>query len=116
MKNFISMLTTLCIISLMFTNSMAATISETNSDPLTTSQQLLKYLQKIDISDFEGEKTVMVHFILNTDHEILVLSTNDEEFDRRIKTSLNYKKIENYKLDVNESYWLPVTFKKNIRT
>jgi len=96
----------------MTTNSIAATVSEYNSDPLTTSQQLLKHLQKIDISDLEGEKTVRVHFILNENHEILVLSTNDEELDHRIKSSLNYKKIENHELDVYESYWLPVTFKQ----
>jgi len=96
----------------MTTNSIAAPVSEYNSDPTTTSQQLLKYLEKIDISDLEGKKTVMVHFIINEYNEILVLSTNDEEFDRRIKSSLNYEKIENCKLELNESYWLPVIFKQ----
>ena len=112
MKNFISWLTTLCIISVMTTSSIAATVSEYNSDPLTTSQQLLKHLQKIDISDLEKDKTVMVHFIINENHEIVVLSTNDEEFDHRMKTCLNYKKLDNSKLFINKDYWLPITFKQ----
>jgi len=113
MKNFIFSLITLCIISLMTTNSIAASISEYNSDPVPTSQQFKKYLQNIDISDLEGTKTVMVQFIINENSEILVLSTNDEYFDNQIKSHLNYKKIENQELKINMPYWLPVTFKQN---
>lgn len=112
MKNFITGLATLCLVSLMTINSIAVTASEYNSDPITTSQQLLKYLQLIDISDLEEEKTVVVLFIINANNEILVLSTNDDEYDYRIKTGLNYKKLENCELSINTPYWIPIAFKR----
>jgi len=110
MKTFISWLTALSLVAIITTNSMAS-VSELNSDPTTFSQQLLKYLEKIDQTDLSEDKTVIVHFIINSDQEILVISTNDETFDKRIKSTLNYKTLDNHGLSVGGTYVLPITFR-----
>jgi len=43
--------------------------------------------------------------------QIVVLSTNSNDLDSLIKTSLNYKEIAAVNLQVDKKYTVPVTFK-----
>lgn len=62
--------------------------------------------------DFGNETTFKINFIVNSNSEIIVLSTNNTELDNSIKSSLNYKKIAIDNLEYNKVYTLPVTLKK----
>lgn len=49
--------------------------------------------------------------MINDYNEIIVLSTNNEDLDGYLKTSLNDKKIDISKLEYNKEYDLPVVIK-----
>lgn len=112
MKNLKFWLSTFCLVTLFATSTIAASSSDFNSDPTTISEQFQKYLQKIDISELNEEKELLVDFIITAKGEILVLSTNDKVFDKKIKSNLNYRTLKNHDLKVNEKYTVSVTFRK----
>ena len=48
----------------------------------------------------------------SSNNEIVVLSTNNDNLDSMIKTSLNYKSIAAENLEQGRKYTLPVSFQK----
>ncbi|MFZ4800107.1 MAG: hypothetical protein ACOYMA_21635 [Bacteroidia bacterium] len=74
--------------------------------------QIQSYLEKIDFKEFISKDThLIIHFMINDYNEIIVLSTNNEDLDGYLKTSLNDKKIDISKLEYNKEYDLPVVIK-----
>ena len=61
--------------------------------------------------DFDTNTTVHITFMITADKQIVVLSTNSNDLDSLIKTSLNYKEIAAVNLQVDKKYTVPVTFK-----
>lgn len=62
-------------------------------------------------SDME-EARVTLHFTINTKNEIVVLSTNNQDFDGYIKGRLNYQQLERSSAVINKKYTLPLIIRK----
>ena len=74
--------------------------------------QIQTMLKKIEYSKFlEKETKLNISFFINTQSEIIVISTNNKELDSAIKSTLNYKKLALDKLNFNEFYTIPVVIK-----
>ncbi len=109
-KSWFSLLSLALLCSLNLSASSVGTPE--NGNPSSISEQVQKYLQKIDLKNLDEEKTVLVDFMLNDRGEILILSTSDKTMDKTIKSSLNYKTVENHNLNLNSTYTLPIKFRK----
>ena len=87
-----------------------------NANPTSETSKTLKELKtiiqdlNIDITSLD-QTTVKVRFMLNSDNEIIVLSTDNADVDATIKYSLNYREVKNSELSKNKIYVLPVSFK-----
>lgn len=99
------MMATILMVSSM---SNAADIPKKFSEG-TQIQQILKSVPSPDETTKEAK--VNITFIVNDQHELVVLSTNNQLFDYSIKSLLNYKKIVLSDLTPNTVYTLPVTFR-----
>lgn len=74
--------------------------------------QIQKMLTKLDFSAQVAKGTkINISFLVNAKNEIIVLSTNNADYDDLIKTALNYQKISISELLYNTVYTLPVEFK-----
>lgn len=78
--------------------------------PTSINKQFQKLLKGIDMTDLSDSKTIYVDFLLNDKGEIMVLSTNDSQFDKAIKSKLNYKAIQSENLEYNTKYTIPLRF------
>ena len=74
--------------------------------------QIQSMLKKIEYGQFlEKETKLNISFFVNSQSEIIVISTNNKELDSIIKSTLNYKKLALDKLKFNEIYTVPVIIK-----
>ncbi len=108
-KSFFS----LCCLAFFFAVNSFATNTETpiEGEPASVTTQVQNYLNGLDVKLIDGEKKVLVDFILNDKGEIMILSTNDKNLDLSIKQRLNYKKLTNHGLESNKTYTFPLVFK-----
>ena len=90
------------------TSTPISTVSTKDSKAL---KEIKSLIQKIDfdITDLD-QKTVRVHFMVNTANEIVVLRTDNDSVDKTLKFGLNYRELENRDLEVNRVYILPLSF------
>jgi len=100
-------------LALLFTFSAFAnpSFAPENGEPSSITKQVHAYLQSIDLTELDEEKTVLVDFMLNAKGELMILSTNDKSMDKAIKSKLNYKTITDHKLAINTTYTLPILFR-----
>jgi len=105
-KSWFSMLSLALLLSL--SSAIDAFAEPTDNEPQSLQNQIHKQLESITLDE---ERTVLVDFIINEKGELMILKTNYELLDKTIKSKLNYLKIKNHKLAVNETYTLPVVFK-----
>lgn len=59
--------------------------------------------------DFDSELTFKISFIVNSNSELVVLSTNNRDLDDNVKSVLNYKKVAIDDLEFNKVYTLPIS-------
>jgi len=50
--------------------------------------------------------------MVNSNNEIIIISTDQKNLDSSIKSTLNYKKLKSSDMEVNVTYTLPVSLKK----
>lgn len=77
--------------------SFFAMASTTNTEPVKTMEtQLTELLQNSDFfaSQDLDDARIMVKFTFNQDNEIIVLSTDNRDYDKAIKSILNYKNLD----------------------
>ena len=55
--------------------------------------ELIQHADFFESQDLEDAK-IMVKFTINQDNEIIVLSTDNRDYDKAIKLLLNYKKLD----------------------
>ena len=96
----------LVFVALCFTTSFANPFIEANTD---IQEKVKKVLTNFDFDELKGQ-TLKIRFMLNDKDEIIVVSTNDEKLDDRIKSALNYTKVDRENLSHFEVYILPVRF------
>lgn len=75
--------------------------TQVNATPFTLDpqEQLEKELSNLvdnsaDWGNFDSDVTLKISLMINADGEIVVLSTNNEDFDGVAKAILNYKKVQ----------------------
>ncbi len=102
---------------LSFLFAVVLSVSATAMTPPTVkgssavTEQITELLQGIDEQVAEST-TVYVDFMINAKSEIIVVSTNNKNLDRTIKSKLNYKAINSGKLETFKKYTLPVSIQK----
>ncbi len=74
--------------------------------------QIQSMLTSIDYGKFlEKETKLNISFFVSDQSEIIIVSTNNENLDSLIKSTLNYRKIAFNKLAFNKVYTIPVVIK-----
>jgi len=92
--------------------------SATFANPIPDSKDQLRteianYINNINFSESDFEEDVLyVHFMLNTKNEIIVLSTDNQALDNKIKEELNYRAVKSEGVEANIVYTLPVRIKE----
>ena len=77
----------------------------------TTVKEIKELIQDMDLDYLKLEdQTIKVQFMLNAEDEIIVLGTDDESLDQRIKSHLSYTHIKENDLESYKIYIVPVTF------
>lgn len=107
-KSFLSVL----LVAVFIAPALASTPTlDTESKGTKALQEIKAMVQNINF-DYEAldQKTVKVHFMVNTSNELVVLRTNSKDVDRVIKYALNYKELKNRDLEYNKVYILPISF------
>ena len=100
-------------LSLVLTSASASLFAGNVTTPQTVSQQIRTLLTSTDMGiDFDTELTFKISFIVNSNSEIVVLSTNNRDLDDSVKSALNYKKVAIEDLEFNKVYTLPISLKK----
>ena len=99
--------------TLLFAMVFGTATANTNPEKKTARYEIKKLIQKSNIAaSIKNELTVNVTFMVNAKNEIIILSTDQEKLDRRIKSTLNYKKLKSSDMKVNVTYTLPIRLKK----
>jgi hypothetical protein len=81
-----------------------------NNKPVGAQIQTL--LNKIDFEKLGGKETkINITFFVNAQNEILVVSTNNQNLDNVLKSTLNYQKVAMSELEYNKMYTIPVLIK-----
>lgn len=97
----------------LFAMVLGTATANTNPESNTARNEIKKLIQKANlITDLKEDVTVNVTFMVNAKNEIIIMSTDKENLDRRIKSTLNYKKLKSSDMKVNTTYTLPVKLKK----
>ena len=74
--------------------------------------QIRTMLNTIDFTNLvKSETKVNISFFINSQNEVIVVTTNNKELDGVIKSTLNYKKIAVNELEYNKVYTVPVHIK-----
>jgi len=97
------------LFALILGTASASTNPETNS----ARNEIKNLIEKADIADnIEVDIIVKVNFMVNSNNEIIIISTDQKNLDSSIKSALNYKKLNSSDIKVNMNYTLPVSLKK----
>ena len=108
LKNFVTSLGMFVLVL----NSALAYSSDPNTIKKPEVNQIQSMLKGIDYGKFlEKETKLNISFFVNDQSEIIIVSTNNQDLDSVIKSTLNYRKISLYKLDFNKVYTIPVVIK-----
>jgi hypothetical protein len=102
-----SFLASIAFIAIVFTANANSSADPFTKDVRVEIKELIKDLNLSSILS-DGENVVKINFMLNTDNEIIVLSTSDKSLDNVLKSNLNYKKIRSSELEQNKVYSIPV--------
>jgi hypothetical protein len=71
--------------------------------------ELSSFISKINFDTVEDEDGIFyVKFTVNSKKELIVLSTDNNQIDNRIKQELNYKELKATDVEINKVYTLPV--------
>ncbi len=110
MKQIKSLLALMLLIGFSLSSFAASSID--SPDKTTLSSELKELIKDIDFSSMNTGETIYVDFIITNRNEVIVLSTNTADFDKTIKSKLNYHVIESENVAQNETYTLPIVIKK----
>lgn len=112
MRNSKSILLSLSLMVIFAVSSFANPSYTTGNDgnPAVFVKQIQKSLKDVDLLKLGEKVTILMKFTINDNDELVVLNTNDSEFDKRIKAKLNYLKVENHGFETEKVYTIPLTF------
>jgi len=91
----------------------AAAHNTTDPTKKTARNEIKSLIQKADfVADLKSDVTVNVTFLVNAKNELIIMSTDQKKFDKKIKSTLNYKRLKSTDMKVNTTYTLPIVLKK----
>ena len=93
------------------TMSFAFTVNPTKTDVAELRTEILSLIGTPPLNGSLEEK-VEIQFTVNSQNEVVIISTNNEKLDSYIKFKLNYKHLETTDIVVNERYTLPLLVRK----
>ena len=101
----------LLIAALVFSSVLSASVVKKENSAVTLQEEVGALLQNPDFI-IEGDVIASVDFMLNKDHEIVVLSVDapNSKIERFIKKRLNYKSIRNFYSKEQKYLKVPVRF------
>lgn len=105
------------LFSLLFVQVNANAINATPNNSVDPQEKLEKQIAKLVHNssfwgDIKQDVVFKINFTINTQGEIIVLSTNNGDWDNAAKALLNYKKIEVDPAFYNKIFILPVHLSK----
>lgn len=104
-------LTKLLFATLTFTFLSFGLQAENIGDDRTLREEIQTILQKnADQMNFDDK--LVINFLVNTQNEIIIVSTGNSEHDATVRNILNMKKIKAVDVEYNKIYTLPVEVKK----
>ena len=85
-----------------------------NLDNISPTEDLQKQLTEMVVNSniwetADANLKLMVTFTINENGELVVLSTNDKQWDSALKSALNYKKIKVSASVKNQIFHLPIS-------
>ena len=102
LKSFIAVF----VLALMTQFSYATEVSNAEGAQIQT------LLNTIDFTNYiKTETKINISFFINSQNEVIVVTTNNKELDNVVKGTLNYKKIAVNELEYNKVYTVPVHIK-----
>ena len=110
MNNHKSWLFSFLLLVFLSTTTFASPLND--SSPESINKQFQKLLKGFKIENSDFDQTVYVDFMINEKSEIIVLATNSNIMDSRLKTRLNYKTLEAEHLELFTRYTVPISFRK----
>lgn len=107
---------TTLIILLFSLTSMNAFSGETDPKKGKAVAELTSLLGKPGITAGDHDRTALIYFMLNRQHEIVVIQVeaNDAQLEGYIKGRLNYREIKSKELLPGKEYMVPVRIKSSI--
>jgi len=85
-----------------------------STGPTATASSEIRNILQISFSDMNIEESAKVYvtFMLTEKNEVIVLKTNNTDYDSVIKSSLNYKQLESKNLTKGETFTLPIVVER----
>jgi len=100
------------LFSALFALVLGTATANSNPESNTARAEIKTLIEKSNLAtDLKKDVTVYVTFMVNAKNEIIVMSTDQENFDSKIKSTLNYKQLKSSDIKSNKTYTLPVTLK-----
>ena len=101
------------LMTALFTLILGTASASTNPETNSARTEIKKLIEKADLADnIKSDVIVNVKFMVNSNNEIIIISTDHKNLDSGIKSTLNYKKLKSSDMEVNVTYTLPVRLKK----
>ena len=103
----------LLFVALLFvsTLSLKANITEPTGKNLELRTEIVNLLNQANLTS-EMTQSITINFLVNANHEVVVISTSNEIVEESIKNTLNYKSIKTSDYEVNKIYTLPIKIAK----
>ena len=112
-KSKIMRITKSILFTALFALVLGTATAGTNPTKNTARNEIKQLIQKANlVSGLKKDMTVNVTFMVNGKNEIIIMSTDKDNLDTRIKSILNYKKLKSSDMKVNVAYTLPIILKK----
>jgi hypothetical protein len=95
------------IVSPSFANHLTTVKSEPTKKSITV--EISDLIKDIDFTHMGiTNESVKLKFMVNENNELIVLSTNNEKLDSKLKSNLNYRKINADNVDAYQIYIVPI--------
>jgi hypothetical protein len=88
---------------------LVSTITKANTEPSLNQKIRTEILKLLSENEWDKSSSFMMTFVVNPDGDIVVSKTTSAEYDGKIKSILNYKKIKlSDKLNKTEIFTVPI--------
>jgi hypothetical protein len=99
--------------SILFAFVLGSASASTNPTKESARTEIKEMIVNAKITqDLTAEIKVNVSFQINVKNEIIVISTDNDDFDTSLKSVLNYQKLKSSDICIGKTYTLPIRLTK----